>query len=183
MAGRRTCVGCAREVSQQTILRHVKNGCGQRRHESRLRKAAKAALTRARRAGLIHIRPPPPPLRPSRHYHCRYPPRGPSPQPLLDRIASRSPPPDPGFGFPDGSPEVKHPDFQFDTLGAGLGLSSLSSSPQFTPPLPLDEYDDDTPITYHDRCPWINKLNAEEYIAREFLAQLVRTKGKLVLSI
>jgi hypothetical protein len=73
------------------------------------------------------------------------------------------------------SPEHKHPDFRFDTPGSCPGPSSQAQSLRFASPLP-----DDGEIMLHDVFPWIENLNTETYLASKYLAQLVRTGGKLV---
>lgn len=178
---RRSCLGCNERVSPRTILRHLKNGCDPRTtRNSRLRRAVMAALARVREQGLDRLPPAPRPPRPSRHYHRRPPPQGPPPPALRDRLAL--PTHEEVFDFPMGSPEAEHPDFQFDTPGAGPGPSARATSPRFIPPQPIDEDDEYAQITLQDVFPWIENLNAEDYLAHEFLSQLVRTGGTHILS-
>ncbi|KAG8743239.1 hypothetical protein FRC10_000240 [Ceratobasidium sp. 414] len=175
---KRTCLGCAKFVTLRTIRRHLKHGCDrQRRRHTQLCEAADAIIERAGRECRVRLDPPRRPAHPCRHYHRRDPPVGPPPDVLRDRLAPRKPRAD----VPRGSPELEHPDFQYDSSGAGPGPASRDSSPRFAPrpprPPPTDEDDEEAQYTLRDAFPWVEELNAEEYLVNEFLSQLVRTGG------
>lgn len=74
------------------------------------------------------------------------------------------------------SPEHENHNPEYDTPGSGPGPSSRAGSPRFASPLPED--DEHAQLTLQDVFPWIENLNAETYLASEFLSQLVRTGGK-----
>jgi hypothetical protein len=81
------------------------------------------------------------------------------------------------------SPERENPDFRHDSPGAGPGPTSRAASPRFAlRPPPANEDDEDAQYTLRDAFPWVENLNAEEYLMNEFLSQLVRTGGELFLS-
>lgn len=183
-AEKRYCLGCGKKVSPRTIQRHLKNKqlCNpQTARSGRLQRAVKAALARARRAGLSLLPPAPRPVHPSRHYHRRNPPQGPPPPSLHNRCASLLSNVD--FDFPMGSPEPEHPNFQYDTPGASPGPSTRTTSPRFAPPPAIGEDDEYTPITLQDIYPGLGDLSTEEYLTHKFLSQLVRTGGKHVFSL
>ncbi|KAG9125491.1 hypothetical protein FRC07_007398 [Ceratobasidium sp. 392] len=173
---KRHCLGCKRFVSFRTICRHLKHGCDrQRRRHSRLLDAADAIIERAAREGQVRLAPNPrPPTRPSRHYNRREPPRNPPPAALRARLARQ--PSDPPSDLPRRSPELDNPDFGHDTPGAGPGPTSRNTSPRFARrPSPLGERGEDAPYTLRDAFPWLENLNAEEYLVNQFLSQLIRT--------
>jgi hypothetical protein len=77
------------------------------------------------------------------------------------------------------SPERENPDSRYNSPGAGPGPSSQAASPRFAfRPPPMDEDDEEAQYTLRDAFPWVENLNAEEYLVNEFLSQLVRTGGE-----
>ncbi|QRW24227.1 Transposase family tnp2 [Rhizoctonia solani] len=173
------CSGSKCFVSLRTICRHLKHGCNrQRQQHSCLVAATNAIIERALNKGCVCLDPNPrPPTRLSRHYGWHEPPRSPPPPALRDRLAC--PPNDPLAELPWYSPEVAHPDFCHDTFGVGPGPASRSASPQFAPqvprPPPVDKDDKGAQYTLRNAFPWLDNLNAKEYLVNKFLFQLVHT--------
>jgi hypothetical protein len=167
---KRHCLGCSKFVSFRTIRRHLKHGCDrQRKRHTRLCEAADAILERARREGRVRLSPSTRPARSYRHYRRRHPPRSPPPDTPRRNLHNH---------LPTRSPENQHPDFRFDSPGAGPGPAARATSPRFASRSPpRDEDDEDAQYTLRDAFPWIEDLNAEEYLVNEFLSQLVRTGG------
>ncbi|KAF8667769.1 Transposase family tnp2 [Rhizoctonia solani] len=153
------CSGCKCFVSLSTIRHHLKHGCNrQQQQHSCLVAAANAIIEHALNKGCVCLDPnPQPPTRLSCHYGWREPPRSLPPPALRDCLAC--PPNDPLAELPQYSPEVAHLDFCHDTFGVG----------------PVDKDDKGAQYTLRNAFPWLDNLNAKEYLVNKFLLQLVRT--------
>ncbi|KAG9079918.1 hypothetical protein FRC06_007318 [Ceratobasidium sp. 370] len=156
------CPVCKEEMTRKAVRRHARFSCTPaQRERDKVMRHIDAVLdpTLARREDLP---------RPRRRRRCRR-------QPLREASPSRpeSPPDD---SLPAQDP--RHPDFLLDTPGAGPSDQAQVPPRAFhSPPVTVEEVEDEPPITLADLPGWPRGLTAEDVLDQELVAELMRDGG------
>lgn len=188
------CHKCHQDLSRKTVRHHLRIGCTQSQRKANRRKAAARQLDSPRRQPRpLHLRnpgssPSPPRARsPRRTNNRRSNPANPAqPEPPRDHR--------PHAHSPSTRRSIQHPDFAFDTPGAGP--SQPRALPQHQPDnepafqFYEDEWDDgvlldsdsddrrpEGPALCHN-APWLKGLAASDILKQELEAVIARNGGK-----